>query len=253
MDRILIIELFEGIMHQKDKKFIFFIVFMFLGIVMAIQFRSTLSANSLKSASAIQIEKLKAWINEETAANGKLKAQIEENMVQKEQYLKALIEEKNDYSLKREWEEVRLKAGFTDVKGPGIELKLDDADARQGEDTQLLIIHDQDIRIILNDLKKAGAQAISINGERISATSEQVCAGPTILINRNRYPVPYIINAIGDPDLLYDTLSKSERIAVMIEDKIRVDLKKSKEVIVPKFSNIDRLNSLISGLEVVNK
>ena len=114
------------------------------------------------------------------------------------------------------------------------------------------IITRKDDKIILNDLKKAGAQAISINGERIVAISEQVCAGPTILVNRNRYPVPYIINAIGDPDLLYESLSRSERIALMIEDRIRVEIKKSKEVIVPGFSHSDNLDDFISHLEVVN-
>ena len=62
------------------------------------------------------------------------------------------------------------------------------------------IIHDYDIRTILNELKTAGAQAIAINGERVVPMSEQICVGPTIIINDNRYPVPYIIEAIGEPD-----------------------------------------------------
>ena len=64
--------------------------------------------------------------------------------------------------------------------------------------------------------------------------------------------MPYIINAIGDPDLLYESLSRSERIALMIEDRIRVEIKKSKEVIVPGFSHSDNLDDFISHLEVVN-
>jgi uncharacterized protein YlxW (UPF0749 family) len=240
-------------MRDKDKRIVFFTIFLILGIMLAVQFRSTLYQNRQKSASVLNIEYLRDRISEETRIRDELKTRIEENAVKRDEYLKALLENKDNLGLKREWEIIRLKAGLTDVKGPGIILRLDDADARQGVDPSLLIIHDQDIRIILNELKKAGAQAISINGERIVATSELICAGPTILINKNRYPVPYIINAIGDPDLLYDSLARSERLAVMIEDKIRVEIKKSKEVAVPKFSNLDNLENLISGLVVIKE
>lgn len=226
---------------------------MIFGVVLAVQFRSTIYSNRQKSSAAFNAERLRAEINNEMRINNELRSEIEEQTVKREKYLKSLIENKNDYEMLEEWDRVMLKAGLTDVKGAGITIKLDDAAARQGENPELLIIHDNDIRQILNELKKAGAQAISINGERIVATSEQVCAGPTILINRNRHAVPYTINAIGDPDLLFDTLSRCERIAIMIEDKIRIDIKKSKGVYVPHFSNIDKLNSYISGLEVVGK
>jgi len=252
-DNYILFVAIEVIMDKMEKKFIFFIIFMVLGILLAVQFRSTLYANRQRSALELNIERLEARINEAKTIEAELKAQLEENTLKKENYLKAFIEDKDDDKLRREWEAVRLIAGLTDVKGPGIVIKLDDAPARlDGVDPSQLIIHEQDIRIILNDLKKAGAQAISINGERIVAISEQVCAGPTILVNRNRYPVPYIINAIGDPDLLYESLSRSERIALMIEDRIRVEIKKSKEVIVPGFSHSDNLDDFISHLEVVN-
>jgi uncharacterized protein YlxW (UPF0749 family) len=229
------------------------VVFIILGIILGVQFRSTLAANRQKSSLTMRIEQLMVQINEQIELENRLKAEIEENAVQREGYLKNLVRQGNSHNLLDEWEYVKLKTGLSDVTGPGVVIKLDDAVARKGVDPQMLIIHDQDIREILNELKKAGAQAISINGERIVAMSEQVCAGPTILINRNRYSVPYVINAIGDPDLLYDSLIRSERIALMIDDKIQIDIKKSKDVLVPKFSNMDKLDKLISGMEAVKK
>lgn len=240
-------------MQQKDKSIIFAFALLILGIVIAVQFRSTVEANKQKSTDALKIERLMPWINEEIEAGSVLRAQIEENILKREQYMKAYFEEEKDYSLKAQWEDVSLKSGFNNVRGPGVIIELDDADARQGGDPQFLIIHDQDIRIILNDLKKAGAQAISIKGERVVPTSEIVCAGPTILINGNRYAVPYEIRAIGDPDLLYDSLMRSERVALMIEDKIRVEIKKSKDIFIPRFSNVDNIDKYISGLEAVKQ
>jgi len=239
-------------MQKTGKKYILFIIFAVLGVVIAVQFRSTLYANKQRASAAFNAEKLIAGINEEKQLEEKLKEEIEINIQKRESYLKSFIEDKNDDKLRQDWEKIRLVAGLTDVKGPGIVMKLDDAIARQNADPSALIIHDQDIRIILNELKKAGAQAISINGERIVAMSEQVCAGPTIMINKNRYPVPYIINAIGDPEILYESLYASERITYMLEDQIRIDIKKSQEVIVPRYSRSDDLNNFISHLEVVD-
>ena len=115
------------------------------------------------------------------------------------------------------------------------------------------IIHDHDIRTILNDLKKAGAQAIAINGERVVPMSEQICAGPTILINGNRYPVPYVIEAIGDPYALYEAMDISYKVAELREFNIQVDIKKAESIRISKFSGTDKLDRYISGLEVVGK
>jgi uncharacterized protein YlxW (UPF0749 family) len=236
------------------KNFVLFVVFIIFGAVIAMQFRSTIYSKSQKEANSLNTEELLSQIAAEQNEIESLRTSIDENLILKEQYIRAFAESLDDESITEDRKEIMLKACLTDVKGPGITIKLDDAPARK-DDTPLnwLIIHDQDIKIILNDLKKAGAQAISINGERVVPMSEQICAGPTILINGNRYAVPYVINAIGNPDILYDTITKSERIAEMVEYDIRVEINKSKELVIPKFIGAATLSRYISGLEAVLK
>ncbi|MGI6778678.1 MAG: DUF881 domain-containing protein [Acetivibrionales bacterium] len=238
----------------KDKKYIFLMIFLILGLLLSLQFRSTLSASRERVSNTLDVEEIINQIEEEKKIESQLKERIEASLKQKEDFIAAYFEKRNDVDLKGEWDSIRLKAGLVDVKGPGIIIRLDDAESRIEGDPQFLIIHDQDIRIILNELKNAGAQAISINGERITGMSELICAGPTILINRNRYAVPYVINAIGDPDVLFKTVDSSERIALMRHDRIRVEIKKENEVYVPRFRDIDHIDLInaISGLEVVN-
>ncbi|HEX2926870.1 MAG TPA: DUF881 domain-containing protein, partial [Ruminiclostridium sp.] len=101
------------------------------------------------------------------------------------------------------------------------------------------------------ELKMAGAQALSVNGERIISTSEQVCAGPQIFINNNRYPVPYEIKAIGDPDKLEKNISESETMASLLECRIRVSITKSRELTISRY--IGDISKLISALEVEKK
>jgi uncharacterized protein YlxW (UPF0749 family) len=217
------------------KNFILFIVFIVFGIVIAMQFRSTIYSRNQKEKNSLNSEELLSQIVSEQNQIESLKTSIDENLVLKEKYIRAFVQSLDSGAITEDRSEIMLKAGMTDVKGPGITIKLDDASVRM-EDTPLdwLIIHDQDIKIILNELKKAGAQAISINGERVVSMSEQICAGPTILINGNRYSVPYVINAIGNPDHLYETIKMSERIAEMIDYNIRVEINKSKEITIPK-------------------
>lgn len=237
-------------MHSSDKKFIFFVSFLLLGILLAVQFRSTLIQKKEKSETTLNFDKLKGQYEEELYMSTVLNEKVNELLKSNENLIVDYIDDKRDENLKKEWELTRLAAGLTDVKGPGISIKIDDADRRtKGESSDSLLVHDQDIKVMLNELKKAGAQAISINGERITAISEQVCAGPTILINKNRHSVPYIIEAIGDPDTLYSGLAESEHLQLMIRDNIKVNIEKSKEIFIPRFRN--KLEIHISGLEVL--
>lgn len=94
----------------------------------------------------------------------------------------------------------KIKSGYSDIEGPGIEIKMYDNQESEiiGYSINDDIIHDVDILNILNDLKVAGAEAISINGERILASSEIKCGGPIIKVNNKSLATPFIINAVGD-------------------------------------------------------
>ena len=241
-------------MKKTERSVVFLLIFMIFGIVIALQFKSTLNAKKITASNTLNADILVGQLAAEQKAVDELKLAIDENISARDKFIKEYFESNTDIATASEWEKVKLKAGYTDVKGPGITIKLDDAAARQ-EDTPLnwLIIHDQDIKVILNELKKSGAEAISINGERIVPMSEQVCAGPTIMVNDNRYSVPYIIEAIGDPELLYENIANCARVAEMLEFKIRIEITPSKELKINKFSGIDHVNRLISGMEEFKK
>ena len=104
-------------------------------------------------------------------------------------------------------------AGLTDVKGPGIVVTLSDskkpfANMPAGFSNMPTgfappnIIHDTDIDAVLNELKASGAEAISVNGQRIAAVSPVRCVGPTVLVNFTPTASPFVIKAIGDPKTL---------------------------------------------------
>lgn len=241
-------------MKKPESRFILLFVFIIFGMVVSLQFKSTMNSRKTTAASSLNIEMLREQIAQVSSEIQELRAGIDENIALQNEIIREYISLQDDSLMEEEWEQIKLHTGLVDVSGPGIRITLNDAPERQPDvNLSFLVIHDNDVRTILNDLKIAGAQAIAVNGERIVPMSEQVCAGPTIIINGNRHPVPYIVEAIGDPDVLYESMSNSIKIAEMKHFNIQVEITKVKEIQIPKFSGAGNLDRYISGLEVVEK
>jgi uncharacterized protein YlxW (UPF0749 family) len=105
--------------------------------------------------------------------------------------------------LQRTLDEAKALAGLVAVSGPGIVVTLEDSprlspsETRKDEIEQFMV-HDSDLVALANELFNAGAEAISINGQRLIATSSIRCAGVPILVNSKRIAPPYVIKAIGN-------------------------------------------------------
>ena len=101
--------------------------------------------------------------------------------------------------LQEEVTEAHMAAGLIPVEGPGIVLTLNDSplNLQVGENANAYIIHDRDLLLIVNELKASGAEAISINGKRLTAMSEIRCAGTTILVNWDKIAPPFEIKSGG--------------------------------------------------------
>ncbi len=115
---------------------------------------------------------------------------------------------KSAAAVKDELDKTRIVAGLTSVTGPGVSVMLDDSKVvrQKNEDPNAFLLHDDDILKVLNELSAAGAEAMSINGQRVIATTEVRCAGPTISVNNTRIAPPIQIFAIGDSATLENAL-----------------------------------------------
>jgi uncharacterized protein YlxW (UPF0749 family) len=92
-----------------------------------------------------------------------------------------------------------LVSGLTAVQGPGLRVVLDDSDLTTAPSGNIndLVIHSQDIQAAVNALWRSGAEAISIDGERLVSTSAVLCVGNTLLLNGTVHSPPYTIDAVG--------------------------------------------------------
>jgi uncharacterized protein YlxW (UPF0749 family) len=110
-------------------------------------------------------------------------------------------------SLTRQLRALRDVAGLSTARGPGMRVTLDDAPRGtdpQGVDPNYLVVHQQDLQAFVNALWAGGAEAVSLQGQRLVSTTAIVCVGSTVVIDGRPFAPPYVIEAVGDvPGMTY--------------------------------------------------
>ena len=198
------------------------IVFMVLGFMLSVQYKVTVQQRTIRMDRVEDLsERLKAMETE----NKHLLQEINE-----------LRKKGADRAKDHGQERLQLLAGTTAVEGAGIEVVLDDSaiPKKANENPNLYIIHDEDLLRVLNELRAAGAEAISLNDQRIVAMSEVRCAGPTVSVNNIRSAPPYVIKAIGAPKTLTSALRLRGGVVETFEFwGIQVNIKSQDKVQIP--------------------
>ncbi|QSB14755.1 DUF881 domain-containing protein [Natronosporangium hydrolyticum] len=148
--------------------------------------------------------------------------------------------------------EHREAAGFSALRGPGLTVHLDDALRPDGvrppgAEPDDLLVHQEDVQAVVNALWAGGAEAMTIMGERVIATSAVLCVGPVLLLHGRPYSPPYEITAIGDPAAMSDALAGSSGVQVFWEaaDAYGLGYRESVEedVSVPAYEGTSTLRS----------
>ena len=109
-------------------------------------------------------------------------------------------------------DKLRDVTGLSEVSGPGMRVVLTDAPSTvevPGLDPNYLVVHQQDIQAFVNALWSGGAEAITLQGERLISTTGIKCVGNTVVLDGVPYSPPYKIEAIGDQAALDFALSSS--------------------------------------------
>lgn len=133
-----------------------------------------------------------------------------------------------------ELEMLRMQAGLTPVVGPGVTVTLEDSKtARDFKNIADGIVHDQNLRDVVNELFAAGAEGIAVNDQRLVGGSSVRCVGPTIIVNDIKLAPPFVIRAIGDKETLVSALKmpggvidglKQRTIGITINGSNRIEL-----------------------------
>jgi uncharacterized protein YlxW (UPF0749 family) len=136
--------------------------------------------------------------------------------------LSGSIGNKQVRAVNREAAAMRAPAGLLAQVGPGVTVTLSDApdnvSSSSTVDPKLLIVHQQDIQAVVNAMWKAGAQAVTIQGQRVVSTTGIRCIGNSVQLQGVPYSQPYVISAVGDPTALTAEIARDPYLQVYRED-----------------------------------
>lgn len=221
-------------MNDGMKKIMFGLISTVLGILISMSIRE-----KAEIMSPMSIEKIENYNRELNIVENQIN--VDKEIIS---HIKSSIEEKSSpayqdelkWSLQNELKELKILSGEYDVKGEGIVIMIDDSKNEDYKNTNLGIIHDIDIMIILNELKAAGVDAISINDVRVMGDSEIKCMGPTVKVDGHSKATPFIIKAVGDMEMIYNMMSDKNSYINLLETTYYMDVKveKNKNIIIPK-------------------
>lgn len=229
-------------MSVKDKVIIA-VVCLVLGVVLSIQFRivqgnsitlmpnqkSTELANELKKA-----QEEKENLLRELARLEQQLADFQTSASKENVLIKSLNEELDRY---------RVIGGFRDVKGPGVIVTLDNPPKDANFNADVNIVYEYELMLsLINELNAAGAEAISINDQRLISTSEIRSAGNAININAVPQQPPFIIKAIGNKDTLDGALNQVFGIVSVLRDhRYLVSVRKQDDISILKYKDVVKL------------
>lgn len=221
-------------MNDVMKKIMFGLISTILGILISMSIRE-----KAEIMSPMSIEKIENYNRELNVVENQIN--VDKEIIS---HIKSSIEEKSSpvyqdelkRSLQNELKELKILSGEYDIKGEGIVIMIDDSQNEDYKNTNLGIIHDIDIMIILNELKAARVDAISINDVRVMGDSEIKCMGPTVKVDGHSKATPFIIKAVGDMEMIYNIMSDKNSYINLLETTYYMDVKveKNKNIIIPK-------------------
>jgi len=170
-----------------------------LGLLLALQWRAPTPARLAETSygrdrTALTISRLEAEQATLKQQVSDLRQQLDSKQSRQVQSTELLGD------LARELEYHKALAGLAPLTGTGVEAVLNDSNRQvvpSAVNPELYLVHDYDLRDVVNLLWAAGAEAVSVNEERIVATTAIYCVGATIMVNDTRMSPPYVVRAIG--------------------------------------------------------
>ena len=218
-------------MNKKQIAITLGIVCLILTMFVVIQIRTTNNANKVVS---------------QTFTSNDLRNQV---LKWKERYDTTYVELQ---SSEKKLEDVRQQAsentdgsdekGLTDVTGEGVIVTLKDNNTVTADsnilDPSMVIVHMPDILGVINELKNAGAEAISINDQRVVSTTSLTCEGNIININGEKISSPFVIKAIGSSIYMNSALTRAGGTIEYLNRYIQASVKTSNNITIGKYTGV---------------
>lgn len=158
----------------------------------------------LSSLDPDQVQRIRGGTLDLQEEYGRILTEVTKLREDKTRFEKAAAQESGQAKLLNDsLQEAKQYAGMSEVEGPGVTVTIEDnTNENAGGFVQDQIIHDVDVLRTVNELWNAGAEAIAVNGNRVSVGTNFRCAGSVMYVGNVRIASPVVVQAIGDPKTL---------------------------------------------------
>lgn len=224
--------------NSKTKTIAMAIICAILAMAITLQVR-TISGQSSGVLSGFANDELKDSLLEWKEKYEESVEQLEKSEKELEEARTTVVaDDSNSQTTTQQIKQNNLLLGNTNVTGDGIIITAKDGEILTAtDDISKYLVHDGDLRGIVSELCNAGAEAISINDERVVNSTCIVCAGNVISINGERVSSPFIIKAIGNQERLY-TIDRPGSYLEYMKGYTTVEVSKASNIKIKKFSGV---------------
>ncbi len=225
-------------MKVKGKHVIFSFILLITGFLVAFSYQVTSEEPKVIKMEDDQLREdyyYRQQLNDTIAKNEELRkelmslqeevANVEAELATQETLVNDFVEDKR---------KLQMLAGELPISGEGVTVILNDSQyIPEDQNVNDFIVHDLHVHKVVNELLSSGAFAISINGQRILNNSYIQCIGPVISVDGVEHPAPFVISAIGDPEVLEDSLLLQNGVVdQLVYDHVEVTVEKKNEIIM---------------------
>jgi uncharacterized protein YlxW (UPF0749 family) len=233
------------------KKFIisFILPGIIIGLLVAFQFKTSVPAGGrfLTSEMEAKDNLLKEYLDEQLYLKSRI-VTLRKSIEEAQDALNDRTQSVNIQLL----DELKKSLGLTEISGDGIEITLNDNPSIRRTDAEIdeaNLVQASDLRDIVNILNAASSEGISINNQRVIATSPIISVGSSILVNNSHIAPPFTISAVGDKDLIIQRLLNNPLLNSLYsrrkKSNIGMEIIVKKSVLIPVYSedlNAENIN-----------
>lgn len=158
-----------------------------------------------------------------------------------------IYDEKNEKivsDMEKEADDYMALTGYAEVKGPGLVVKIADgsSEMEEPEDEYIRnfilmrrIVHDNDMFNVVMEMRRAGAEAISINGVRVTSTSNIICNWAFLGIGSTKVSGPFYVSVVGDQKKMKEILLQDgSYLKKLMAREIEVEIEENNNLTIPK-------------------
>lgn len=196
-----------GLIRVSSWQVLTALVLLAVGFLLIVQLRAGRSLGEQLDIPTRNIYAIATLLREEREARRALEEQVTDLRRRLAEYEQTAAQGRSlATAMSQELATLRAALGLKPMAGPGVEVVIKDSGGRTVGPNPVVVTY-QDLVAVVNELWAAGAEAIAVNGQRVTATTGFGQVGGTVVVNLQRLTAPLTITAIGNSDTLEGALN----------------------------------------------